>query len=117
MGQDVEGRNAGRHQRGGMSTQTTGGTNLVVDRKAELTEGQIVAAGALHSTLTQWRGTGKALRPPRAGIPRVGPEGSPPKGGAGNALYRTNVFAPGRAATAPGPGCRPGRSATAGAAA
>lgn len=74
-------------------------TQMTVGARAALTEEQIAAAGALHSTLTQWRVTDSALSRLREGMPGFGPEESLLKVVAVNALYGTNVFALVRAAT------------------
>lgn len=82
-----------------MSKNVTGGTKVAAAGKARLTEEQIAAAGALHSTLAQWPVTDSALSRLREGMPGFGPEESLLKVAAVNALYGTNVFALGRAAT------------------
>ena len=72
---------------------------MAVAARARLTEQQVAAAGALHSTLMQWRVTDSALSRLRERLPGFGPEESLLKVVAVNALYGTNVFALGRAAT------------------
>jgi len=68
-------------------------------KRVRLTGEQIAAAGALHSTLTQWQVTDNALSRLRDEMPGFGPEEALLKVVAVNALYGTNVFALGRAAT------------------
>ncbi len=68
-------------------------------KRVRLTGEQIAAAGALHSTLRQWQVTDSALSRLRDEMPGFGPEEALLKVVAVNALYGTNVFALGRAAT------------------